>query len=258
MIFETHAHYNDKKFDVDRDELLERLPKEGIKYVINIADSVDASRKSIELSERYDYIYAACGVHPENVAEVNEQTLNQLKILAENKKVVAIGEIGLDYHYDGFDKELQKQVFSKQVDMAKELNLPIIVHDRDAHMDTLNELRRASKMGITGVLHCYSGSLEMAKEVIKLGFYISVGGIVTFKNARKLPEVVEWIPNERLLLETDSPYLAPEPFRGSRNDSTLLKYIADKISEIKGIEYEKLCKITTENACRLFLQGQCD
>jgi TatD DNase family protein len=252
MFFDIHAHYDDERYDKDRDYILGGLQDKGVKYVINSGADIDSSVKSIEYSEKYDYIYATCGIHPGYVSGLREEDLEKLKELSKHSKVVAIGEIGLDYYYDTSNKEQQKYWFRKQVDIAKELKLPVVIHNRDAHEDTMKELKRAAQMGVKGVMHCYSGSVEMAKEIIKLGFYISIGGVITFKNAKKLPDVVEWLPIEYLLLETDCPYLAPEPFRGKRNDSSMLRYIANKIAQIKGITCEEVCKITTENACRLF------
>jgi len=252
MFFDIHTHYDDERYDGDRDQLLASLKEKGVAYVINAGADIESSMKSIEFSEKYDFIYAACGVHPSEVSGLTEEDIEKLKEMARHPKVVAIGEIGLDYYYGDSNKEEQKYWFRRQLEIARELKLPVVIHNRDAHEDVMKELKKAAEMGIKGVMHCYSGSLEMAKEVIKLGFYISVGGVVTFKNARKLPDVVAWVPTEYLLLETDCPYLAPEPFRGRRNDSSMLKYIAEKIAEIKGITFEKLCRITTENACRLF------
>jgi TatD DNase family protein len=258
MIFDIHAHYNDDKYNDDRDQVFARLPKEDVKYVINTADNVESSILSIDYSEKYDFIFATCGVHPQNVLNLKDEDITKLRDLSSHPKVVAIGEIGLDYYYDSSNKDQQKYWFSRQVDLASETGLPIVIHDRDAHEDTMKEIKRAHSLGVNGVLHCYSGSVEMAKEVINFGFHLSVGGVVTFKNAKKLIEVIKWIPIEYLLLETDCPYMAPEPFRGKRNDSSLIRYVAEKIAEIKGLSYDQVLRITTGNACRLFFGRNCD
>ncbi len=251
LIFDTHAHYDDCAFDEDRDELLKALPGKNIFAVINAGADVLSSRKSIELSEEYPYIYAAVGVHPENADEnFNESCIHELeKLILNNKKVMAVGEIGLDYHYNSENKDIQKFAFESQIKLALKHSLPIIVHDREAHGDTLKLLK---KYHPKGVVHCFSGSLEMAKEVIKLGMYIGIGGIVTFKNAKSIIEVVKNVPLSSVLLETDAPYMAPVPFRGKRCDSAHIKYTAEKIAELKNSEVSEVLKITKENAVNLF------
>ncbi|MCT4685737.1 TatD family hydrolase [Vallitalea sp.] len=252
MIFESHAHYDDEKFDIDRDDLLERLPNEGVEYIINVAANIDSAYKCVEIAKKYDYIYAAVGVHPDDVENMKKEDLKIIKELSAYDKVVAIGEIGLDYYYENSSKELQKLWFSEQIETAKELKLPIIVHSRDAAKDTMDIIKSTDAKQIGGVIHCYSGSNELAQEYAKMGFYIGVGGVVTFKNANKLKEVVKKISIDNILIETDSPYLAPVPNRGKRNDSSNLKYVIEQIAEIKDMSYEEVLKSTYENAKKLF------
>ena len=248
MIFETHCHYTDEQFS-DRDELLTKLNNEkNVSEIITCGTDIESSKESISLAEKFPFVYAAVGFHPEELTrcDTNIPALRQLI----TDKVVAIGEIGLDYYWNKENKEKQKEGFISQIKLAQELNLPVIVHDREAHGDTL-EILKAYKP--KGVLHCFSGSTEMAREIIKLGMYIGIGGVITFKNAKNLPEVVETLPLDRLLLETDAPYLAPVPFRSKRNDSSLIPYIAEKIGDIKAISEEEILKNTRENAYNLFL-----
>lgn len=248
-IFDTHAHYDDEAFDLDRDTLLASLKSKGIGYVIDCGCDVASSEKAIELSEKYDFIYAAVGIHPHEAEDAKDGDLEIIKRLTEHEKVVAIGEIGLDYHYDFSPRELQKEYFEKQIILANELDMPIIVHDREAHEDTMKLLRKYKPKG---VLHCFSGSVETAKEIISLGMYIGLGGAVTFKNAKKPIEVAEYLPLDRLLLETDAPYMSPVPYRGKRNDSSLIPYTALKIAEAKGVEAQAVVDAACENAKRLF------
>lgn len=248
-IFDTHAHYDDEKFEEDRDEFLSSLPSLGVINVINCGCSLKSCRKSIELCEKYDYFYCALGVHPSDITDSTDDELKQIKELYSYKKCVAIGEIGLEYHYDDVPKDKQLDVFEQQLILSKELDLPVIVHDREAHEDTMNLLKKYQPKG---VVHCFSGSAEMAKEVLKLGMYIGLGGAVTFKNARKPLEVAEILPPDRLLLETDCPYMAPVPFRGKRNSSDLIAYTAEKLAEVKGIGTQELINAANENAQRLF------
>lgn len=248
-IFDTHAHYDDEAFDLDRDTLLPSLKSKGIGYVIDCGCDVASSEKAIELSEKYDFIYAAVGIHPHEAEDAKDGDLEIIKHLTENEKVVAIGEIGLDYHYDFSPRELQKEYFEKQIILANELDMPIIVHDREAHEDTMQLLRKYKPKG---VLHCFSGSVETANEIISLGMYIGLGGAVTFKNAKKPVEVAEYLPLDRLLLETDAPYMSPVPYRGKRNDSSLILYTALKIAEAKGMEAQAVVDAACENAKRLF------
>ena len=248
-IFDTHAHYDDEAFDEDREILLSSLKGRGVSLVIDCGCDVASSKKAIELSEKYDFIYAAVGIHPHEAEEAGGNDLDEICRLLKHKKAVAIGEIGLDYHYDFSPRELQKEYFEKQIVLAKELDMPIIVHDREAHEDTLELLRKYKPKG---VLHCFSGSVESAKEIISLGMYIGFGGAVTFKNARKPLEVAEFLPLDRLLLETDAPYMTPVPFRGKRNDSSLIPYTAIKIAEVKGIDPRTVVNAANENGKRLF------
>lgn len=251
LIFETHAHYDDEAFDSDRSQILNDLLNHGIFRIVNASADLISSGKSVELSRQYPYIYAAIGVHPENLSE-NEtfDFIDKLKSIAlDNKKVVAIGEIGLDYHYRTDNKDIQKIAFLKQIELANELNLPVLIHDRDAHGDTLEILEKTCPKG---VVHCFSGSIEMAKKVTDLGVYLGIGGVVTFKNAKNIVKVISDIPLETIVLETDAPYLAPEPFRGKRCDSSMIKYTAQKIAEIKDVSINEVLRITKSNAMNLF------
>ena len=248
-IFDSHAHYTDKAFNDDRENMLGSLRESGICGVINCGADIESSVFSVDLANKYDYIYAACGIHPEEADKVPESYIEILKNLARNEKCVAIGEIGLDYYWRQDTKEKQKELFENQILLSKELDLPIIVHDREAHGDTLEILKKHKPKG---VLHCFSGSPETAEEILKLGMYIGLGGALTFKNARKAVEVAEMLPLDRLLLETDCPYMAPVPFRGKRNYSGYIPYIAEKVAEIKGIDPQTVLDITSENAKKLF------
>ena len=251
MIFDTHAHYTDEQFSADLDELLISMNKDGfVSEIITCGTDIESSKQCISLAKKYPFIYAAVGYHPEEFTRQDLDIPALKELICQG--VVAIGEIGLDYYWNKENKDKQKMGFISQLNLAKEFNLPVIVHDRDAHADTLEILKEHKPKG---VLHCFSGSTEMAKEIIKLGMYIGVGGVVTFKNAKNLPEVIDAIPMEKILLETDAPYLAPEPFRGKRNNSSLIPYIAEKIGDIKGISKEKILKISKENAYRLFINN---
>lgn len=249
LIFDAHAHYDDEKFNDDREELLSSMPEKGVGYIVNAGVDIATSQWALEYAEKYDFIYGAVGIHPETADNLPQDYISQLEKLAKHKKAVAIGEIGLDYYWDNVSRDVQKKVFTEQLDLAKAMNLPVVIHDRDAHGDTMDILRKYKS---NGLLHCFSGSVEMCKEIVKLGMSISLGGVVTFKNARHSVEVAEYIPLDRLLLETDAPYLTPVPFRGKRCDSSMIKFTAMKIAEIKGISMEELLNITTENACRLY------
>jgi len=249
VIFDSHAHYTDTKFDEVRNEILSNLRDNGVEYVISCSVDGEDSKANIKLAEKYDYIFCAVGIHPENLSSNTE--ISTIKELASFEKCVAIGEIGLDYYFDDTNKEEQKRVFIEQIKLANELNLPVIVHDREAHEDTLKILKEYRPKG---VVHCFSGSVEMAKEILKLGMYIGVGGVITFKNSKKLPDVVKIIPDDKLLVETDCPYLAPEPFRGKICNSSLIYYSAQKIAEIKQTETEEILNITNNNAKELFLR----
>lgn len=251
LIFDTHAHYDDSAFDEDRAEVLSKLPSENVFAVVNAGADVESSKKSIELSEKYPYVYAAVGVHPENINKINAESFtNELEtLILNNKKVVAVGEIGLDYYYNSENKDIQRIIFENQIKLALKHDLPILVHDREAHGDTFKLLKTHNPKGI---VHCFSGSVEMAREIIKLGMYIGIGGVVTFKNAKNIAEVVANISLSHIVLETDSPYMAPVPFRGKRCDSSLIKYTAEKIAELKNLKVSEVLKITKENALNLF------
>ncbi|MBQ7667813.1 MAG: TatD family hydrolase [Clostridia bacterium] len=248
--FDSHAHYDDAKFDIDRDEILSIMQQNSVSNIINAGTNIKTSKISIELANKYDFIYAAIGIHPENVFE-NESVDDIKALYSPNKKIVAIGEIGLDYYYDTSNKDIQKKYFVSQLNLANELNLPVIIHDRDAHGDTLDILKN-TPLDKKGVLHCYSGSLESAKIILNLGFYLGFGGTLTFNNAKSVPEVLKYAPLDRILIETDSPYLAPNPYRGKRNNSMYLKYVVEKIAELKNISEEEISEITKNNAKKLF------
>lgn len=254
MIFETHAHYDDDRFEEDRHEILESLPEAGIGIVINSGASVESTRDTVELAKKYKHVYAAVGIHPSEIAELDEDYFEWMRQQTAWEKTVAIGEIGLDYYWDKEPEiqEKQRYWFGRQMELARETGLPIIVHSRDAAADTMQVMKEHRAEEIPGVIHCYSYSKEMALEFIKMGYYIGVGGVVTFKNAKKLIETVEAIPLERILLETDCPYMAPEPYRGKRNSSLLLPYVIEKIAQLKGVSTEEVERVTEENARRLF------
>lgn len=251
MIFDTHAHMDDRAFDQDRDTLLSRLPEEGIALLMNPGCSLASSQAAVRLSNQYSYIYAAVGSHPDAADEVNDGVLEQYRSLCRNNpKVKAMGEIGLDYHYEDIPRDIQQRAFRAQMDLARELNLPVIVHEREAHEDGMKIVEEFPS--VTGVFHCYSGSLEMAKWLIDRGWYIGFGGVLTFKNARKALEVAGNIPLERIVLETDCPYMAPEPFRGRRNDPGKLYRVAEKLAQLRGMTVEEVQAITLENGKALY------
>ena len=251
MLFDTHAHMDDRAFDTDRAELLRSLPEQGLELVMNPGCSLESSRNASRLSQEYDYLYAAVGSHPDAADEVNEEVLEEYRKLCKlNPKIKAIGEIGLDYHYEDIPRELQLKAFRAQMALAKELGLPAIVHERDAHEDGMAVVREFPE--VTGVFHCYSGSAEMARQLVDKGWYIGFTGVLTFKNARKAVEVAASIPLERIVLETDCPYMAPEPFRGKRNHPGYLYRMAEKLAEIRGMSVEEIHAITVENGRRLY------
>lgn len=252
MIFETHAHYDDEAFDEDRDKLLSSMTDSGIEIIVNVGASLKSTASSIELAKKYPFVYAAAGVHPNETAELNEENFKWLKKQCLEKKVVAVGEIGLDYYWDEPSHEIQKFWFQRQLELAREIKKPVIIHSRDAAKDTYDIMAAHNANEIGGVVHCFSYSSELALEYVKMGFYIGVGGVVTFKNGRKMKEVVEAVPIERILLETDSPYLSPEPNRGKRNSSLNIPYIAQKIAEIKGISYDEVVAVTEANARQMY------
>ena len=251
MLFDTHAHMDDRSFDEDREALLTALPQQGLALVMNPGCSLASSRNADALSKQYDYIYAAVGSHPDAADEVNEEVLEQYRLLCKgNPKIKAIGEIGLDYHYEDIPRDLQKAAFRAQMKLAEELKLPVIVHEREAHADALEILEEFPT--VTGVFHCYSGSAEMAKELVRRGWYIGFTGVLTFKNAKKALEVAQAIPHDRLVLETDCPYMAPEPFRGKRNHPGYLYRMAEKLAELWDLPVEEVQSITLENGKRLY------
>ncbi len=254
MLFDTHAHLDDRAFDADREALLEALPRLGIDLVMNPGCSLASSRNASALSRQYDYIYAAVGSHPDAADEVDEAVLEEYRKLCKlNPKIKAIGEIGLDYHYEDIPRQRQQQAFAAQMALAQELGLPVIVHEREAHEDGLAIVRRFPQ--VTGVFHCFSGSAELARQLVALGWYVGFTGVLTFKNARRAIEAAAAVPLERIVLETDSPYMSPEPYRGRRNDPSRLCYMAEKLAEVRGLSVEEVQRITTENGKRLYRIG---
>ena len=254
MIFDTHAHYDDEQFDTDRDQLLASMEAGGVGTIVNVGASLASSRTSVSLAERYSFIYAAVGVHPDHTGELDEDKLRELRELCGQEKVVAVGEIGLDYYWDEAPREVQKRWFVRQLELARELDLPVLIHSREAAADTL-EIMQEHARGLEGVIHCFSYSKELAREYVRMGFFIGVGGVVTFKNGRKLKEVVEDIPLTSIVLETDCPYLAPVPYRGKRNSSLNLPYVVEELAQIKGLTPEEIVEITNRNARRLYRLG---
>ena len=251
-IFDTHAHYDDEAFDEDRDALLAELPENGIARVVNVGASLASCGRTIELMNRYDYIYGAIGVHPSETAELNDEAFEWLRHQCQLEKCVAVGEIGLDYYWDEPDRELQKEWFRRQLNLARELAKPVIIHSRDAAKDTVDLMTEEHAEEIGGVIHCYSYTKETAEVFLKMGFYFGIGGVLTFKNAKKLKEAVAYIPLDRIVLETDCPYLAPEPNRGKRNSSLNIPYVVKALAEIKGVEEETVRKAAWENAHKLY------
>lgn len=252
MIIDTHAHYDDEAFDEDREELLGSLPGHGIEAVVNIGASIRTSKNTLELMKQYPFVYGAVGVHPSETAELTEEWMEWLKEASSAPKVSAIGEIGLDYYWDEPDRAIQKHWFLQQLSLAREVKLPVVIHSRDAAKDTLDIMKDQKAGEIGGVVHCYSYGVEMAREYLDMGFYLGIGGVLTFNNARKLKEVVAYMPMDRIVLETDCPYLAPVPNRGKRNSSLNLSYVAEAISAIKGVPPEEVIKITNQNAKMLY------
>lgn len=250
MYFDSHAHYDDSRFNDDRDELITKMHAESVSYILNSGESMRAIKTGLQLAEKYPFIYTAVGIHPHNVKTMTDADLAVLKLYAKRDKVMAIGEIGLDYFYDNSPRDLQRQWFKKQLELAKELDLPVIIHSRDAAQECFDIIKES---GVNkGVIHCYSGSAEMALDYISMGYYIGIGGVVTYSNAKKTVEVVEAIPIDRIVIETDCPYLSPVPNRGKRNDSLNLKYVVDKIAEIKNMSHDDVARITTANAKQLY------
>lgn len=253
MLIDTHAHLNDEKFMEDQEEVINRAREAGLEYIMNIGYDKDTILSTIELINKYDFIYGAIGFHPNNAHEMTDEDLAWIEeLIAKHAKIRAIGEIGLDYYWDFAPIDVQKEVFRKQIRLAKKLNLPIIIHDRDAHKDICDILKEEGAKDIGGIMHSFSGSLEMAQKCMEMNFYISFSGPVTFKNAKKPKEIAQEIPLERILIETDSPYLTPEPFRGKRNEPAYVRYVAKTIAELRGISIEQLENTTTENAKQIF------
>ena len=252
MIFDTHAHYDDKAFDDDREELIKNLMDEGVERVVNVGASMDSCERTLELTKQYSFIYGALGIHPSDTGELTEEDIAFIKRECSSDKIVAVGEIGLDYYWDTPDRDIQKKWFVKQLDLAKELSLPVIIHSRDAAKDTLDIMKAEHAEDIGGVIHCFSYEAEMAREYLNMGFYIGVGGVVTFKNGRKLKEVVEYTPIERIVTETDCPYLAPVPYRGKRNSSLYIPLVVEEIAAIKNMSVEDVYRITCRNGYDLY------
>lgn len=251
-IFDTHAHYDDDAFDDDRENILTSLSAHGISHVVNVGASIDSTKASVALAEKYPFLYAAAGVHPNETGDLTDADIRWLKEISAHEKVVAIGEIGLDYYWDDPDREIQKHWFSAQMALAKETGLPVVIHSRDAAKDTLDMIRAEHHGATGGVIHCFSYGVEMAREYLDMGYYLGIGGVLTFKNAKKLKEVVEYAPLDRLVLETDCPYLAPAPYRGKRNSSLNLPYVAKAMAEMKGISQEEVIRATSANARALY------
>lgn len=252
MIFETHAHYNDEAFREDREEIFAQFPEKRIGRVVNIASDLESIDECLELAQKYPFMYCALGIHPSDSAPLTDELLEEISEKLKNPRVVAVGEIGLDYYWDTPDRSIQKHWFEEQLEMARRADLPVVIHSREAAQDTMQIMQAHRAREIGGVVHCYSYSLELAREYVKMGFFIGIGGVVTFKNARKLKEVAEGIPIENIVLETDCPYLAPVPYRGKRNSSLYLPFVVEEIARIKGMDAEEVIARTEENAERLY------
>lgn len=253
MLFDTHTHLNDQAFAEDRQQVIARAQEEGVSLLVNVGFNRETIPTTLQLAETYDFIYAAVGWHPHDAKDLTEQDLVWIEDLAQtHPKVVAIGEMGLDYYWDNSPRDVQKEVFKQQISLAKRVKKPIIIHDRDAHRDVVDILKAEGAEEVGGIMHCFGGSVEIAQECLELGFYISFGGPLTFKNAKKPKEVAAQIPLDRLLIETDSPYLTPHPFRGKRNESSYVKHVAHSLAEIKNVSFEEICQITMENGKRVF------
>lgn len=252
MIFDTHAHYDDDAFDEDRDALLAGMQEAGVEYIVNIGASMASSERSLKLAEKYPFIYAAVGVHPDEAGELNEENFRKLREWSFHEKVKAIGEIGLDYYWDKEQHNLQKHWFMRQMELASERKLPMIVHSREAAKDTLDMVIAAKPLELSGIIHCYSYSVEQAREYLNMGYYLGIGGVLTFKNAKKLKEVAEYAPLSQIVLETDCPYLAPVPYRGKRNDSSKIIHVAEELAAIKNRSVEEVLRITNENGRKLY------
>ena len=251
MIIDTHAHYDDEQFDTDRDELLKSMHDGGIGLIVNAASTLESWGKIQRLTEEYPFVYGAVGIHPDEAGTLTEEHMSEMERLSDLEKIVAVGEIGLDYYWDNESHDVQKKWFIRQLELAKGKDMPVIIHSREAAADTM-EIMRGYASGMRAVIHCYSYSVEMAREYVKMGYYIGIGGVVTFKNAKKLVNVVKEIPLTSIVLETDCPYLAPVPYRGKRNSSLYLPYVAEKIAEIKGVNIEEVVRQTEENSRMLY------
>lgn len=252
MIFDTHAHYDDEAFDDDREELLSHMRQKGIEYIVNVGSDIESIRKTLELTEQYPFVYGAAGVHPSETAELTSKDMEWIRETAGREKIVAIGEIGLDYYWPEPDREVQKKWFKEQLRLAEETGLPVIIHSRDAAADTLEILKEWDAYKTKGVIHCFSYTWETAREYLDMDYYFGIGGVLTFKNAKKLKEAVMHIPMEKILLETDCPYLAPEPYRGKRNQSEYIFYVAEQLAELKKISREEVLEITRNNAKKFY------
>jgi TatD DNase family protein len=249
MLFDTHTHYDDKRFNNDRKELLSKLPSNNVSLILNVGADIKGSIESVNLAKEYPFVYAAVGVHPHSASEMKDRDLELLEKLLDKEKVVALGEIGLDYHYEFSPRDIQKKRFLEQLEIAKAKSKPVVIHSREAASDTMQIIKSSKQQG---VFHCFGGSLEMAKELVALDYYISFTGVITFSNAKKFEEIIKYIPLDKILIETDCPYLAPEPYRGQRNSSLYVYRVAEKIAEIKGLCFEEIAKITMDNGKRLF------
>ena len=252
MLFDSHAHLDNKQFDKDRDDVIASFKENGVHRIVNVGADIESCYTSLELAQKYDFIFNACGIHPHDANTYTDDIEKQLREIAKDPNTVAIGEIGLDYHYDNSPRDIQKVVYAKQIRLAGELGFPIIIHDRDAHKDSIDILKAEKTKDLKGVFHCYSGSAEMVKTIIELGLYVSFTGVITFKNARKTVEAVKAVPLDRILAETDCPYMSPEPMRGKRNIPDYVKFTVMKMAEIHEISFEDLCEIIWENTHRLF------
>lgn len=252
LIFDSHAHFDDAAFDEDRDALLSSFRQNGVGYVVNVTASLESLKVVPEMIKKYDFLYGTIGVHPNEVGPMTEDTLREMEALCGLEKIVAVGEIGLDYYWDEPEREIQKKWFIQQLKLAEKTGLPVSIHSREAAKDTLDIMKEFEGRLSGGVIHCFSYGVEMAREYLNMGYYLGIGGVLTFKNGKKLKEVAEFAPLERIVLETDSPYLSPEPFRGKRNDSTKLKYVVERLSRIKGVTEEEVIRVTAENARKMY------
>lgn len=251
-IFDTHAHYDDEAFDADREELFASMRDQGVERIVNVSASLHEIEETLKLVERCPFIYGAAGVHPDDTKELNEENFEQVRRAAMHEKMVAVGEIGLDYYWDSSDRETQKKWFLRQLELARELDKPVIIHSREAAQDTLELIKAAGGPDFSMVIHCFSYSTEIAREYLNMGYYLGIGGVVTYKNARKLKEVVSFMPLDRILLETDAPYLTPVPFRGKRNSSDKIRFVVEEIAHLKDVSIDEVLETTWDNACRFY------